>query len=152
MNVTCNSDCVSIDEFIFINGKAMKTFLIDIFWVGLGGFVGSIARYSMGAFIGLFVSGHFPIGTLLINMLGSLIFGFVSELSLIGIDVKPELRLLLLSGFCGAFTTFSTFIHENHQLIKFSEMPTAMLYTISSIVLGFLALLLGIWLAKTFCG
>jgi len=111
--------------------------------VGLGGCIGSIGRYLIA---GLNLSWHFlsiPMGTLTVNVVGSFIIGF-----LVGISAKTELisgdlRLFLMVGFCGGFTTFSSFTSENLMLIQNGQLLTVLLYTGASIFLGFMAVYLG---------
>lgn len=111
--------------------------------VGFGGFAGTIARFWISR---LNLHFHFlsvPMGTLLVNVLGSLIIGF-----LIGISAKNELipadiRLFLMAGFCGGFTTFSTFAGENLTLMQNGQFATVIIYTAGSILFGFLAVYIG---------
>jgi len=115
----------------------------EILLVGFGGFIGSVARYLVSK---LNISWQFlsiPMGTLTVNILGSLIIGF-----LVGISVKSELisndlRLFLMVGFCGGFTTFSSFTNENFMLMQNGQFLIVLLYTALSIILGFLAVFLG---------
>lgn len=115
----------------------------NILFIGAGGFIGSIARYYVSRLnLGInFFS--IPLGTLLINILGSFILGF-----LIGISEKSEIlntetRLFLMVGLCGGFTTFSTFAGENLVLIHNGQIMSVLLYTGLSIFLGFTAVFFG---------
>jgi len=111
--------------------------------VGLGGFIGSIGRYLVAR---LNLSWHFlaiPMGTLTVNIIGSFIIGF-----LVGISAKTELisndlRLFLMVGFCGGFTTFSSFTNENMMLIQNGQLLSVLIYTSGSIILGFASVYLG---------
>jgi len=117
----------------------MKQLLI----VGMGGFIGSIARFGVSK---LNIYWHFlsiPMGTLTVNIVGSFIIGFLS-----GVASKSELltynmRLFLMVGICGGFTTFSSFTNENFTLIQNGQLLTALLYTGLSIFLGFITVYLG---------
>ena len=115
----------------------------EILLVGFGGFIGSVARYLVSKLNITWQFLSIPMGTLTVNILGSLIIGF-----LVGISVKSELisndlRLFLMVGLCGGFTTFSSFTNENFMLMQNGQFLTVFLYTALSIVLGFLAVYFG---------
>ena len=115
----------------------------EILLVGFGGFIGSVARYLVSKLNITWQFLSIPMGTLTVNILGSLIIGF-----LVGISVKSELisndlRLFLMVGVCGGFTTFSSFTNENFMLMQNGQFLTVFLYTALSIVLGFLAVYFG---------
>jgi fluoride exporter len=117
----------------------MKNLLI----VGLGGFIGSIFRYFISKLNLGFDILAIPIGTLIVNVLGSYIIGFLT-----GIAEKSEIlsagwRLFLMVGICGGFTTFSSFTNENLILMHNGQIFSVCLYTTLSIVLGFLAVYTG---------
>ncbi|WP_287372308.1 fluoride efflux transporter CrcB [Prosthecochloris sp.] len=115
--------------------------------VGAGGFAGAVARYLV-AFLLPFIGTGFPFGTLTVNMVGCLLIGFVSELSITSSLVSPELRLLLATGFCGGFTTFSSYMYEIASLLRDGEMLYASIYLFGSIIGGIFCLYLGMQLAK----
>ncbi|MGA9226447.1 MAG: fluoride efflux transporter CrcB [Mesobacillus sp.] len=85
--------------------------ILNVFFVGLGGFLGAISRYSVSQFINKKFSFKIPIATLFINLLGSFLLGFI-----IGMGIEGTAILLMGTGFMGAFTTFSTFKLEGIQL------------------------------------
>jgi CrcB protein len=117
----------------------MKQLLI----VGFGGFIGSVARFLVSK---LNVSWHvfsIPMGTLTVNVLGSLIIGFIAGVSAKGDLISPAMRLFLMVGICGGFTTFSSFTNENLTLMQNGQFATVLLYTGLSIFLGFFAVYLG---------
>ncbi len=117
----------------------MKQLLI----VGLGGFIGSAARYMVSK---LNLYWHFlsiPMGTLTVNILGSFIIGFLVGISAKSDLLSPDMRLFTMVGICGGFTTFSSFSNENMMLMQNGQVVTALLYTTSSILLGFTAVYLG---------
>jgi fluoride exporter len=117
----------------------IKTILL----IGSGGFIGSVARYFVSK---LNLSVNFfsiPVGTLLINVSGSLLIGFLMGLSERSAILTTEGRLFLMVGLCGGFTTFSSFTMENLQLIHNGQFPAVILYTAASIFLGFFAVYLG---------
>ncbi len=111
--------------------------------VGLGGCIGSILRYLLA---GLNLTWHFlsiPMGTLTVNVAGSFIIGFLVGISAKTDLISNDLRLLLMVGFCGGFTTFSSFTNENLMLIQNGQLLSVLLYTAGSIILGFIAVYLG---------
>jgi len=119
-----------------------------ILLVGLGGFAGSVARYFVSRLNSHVEFLSIPIGTLLVNVTGSLLIGF-----LIGIAEKSpvltvELRLLLMVGLCGGFTTFSTFTGENLMLMRSGQFLPLFIYTGLSVLLGFLAVYAGFVITK----
>jgi CrcB protein len=121
--------------------------LRSLLLVGVGGATGSMARYAVGIFIGKNITNGFPAGTFIINIIGSLIIGLLFGYSLRGVSViNQNLMLLLATGFCGGFTTFSSFALENVQLMQKGTPQIAMFYIAASIVAGLLCCRLGLWL------
>jgi fluoride exporter len=111
--------------------------------VGVGGFIGSIARFLVQK---LNLNWHvlsIPMGTLTVNVLGSLLIGFIIGVSGKSEIISPGLRLFLMVGICGGFTTFSSFTAENMTLMQNGQFATVLIYTGLSILLGFLAVYLG---------
>jgi len=111
--------------------------------VGLGGFIGSAARYLVSK---LNLYWHFlsiPMGTLTVNILGSFVIGFLVGVSAKSEIISADMRLFLMVGVCGGFTTFSSFSNENMMLIQNGQFLTAFMYTGLSILLGFAAVYLG---------
>ena len=111
--------------------------------VGLGGFIGSVARFLVSK---LNLSWHFlsiPMGTLTVNVLGSFIIGIMVGISVKSDLISTDLRVFLMVGFCGGFTTFSSFSSENLMLMQNGQVFTVLIYTSLSILLGFLAVYLG---------
>jgi len=115
--------------------------------VGLGGFLGSVGRYVVALLLAPVATG-FPFSTLTVNILGSFLIGFLSELAISTTLVSPEARLFLVTGFCGGFTTFSAYMFENAALLKDGQLFYAAIYLAGSIAGGFIALYTGILLAK----
>ncbi len=118
--------------------------------VGMGSFVGGNARYVLGRWVGGLVDARFPLGTLLINVLGSFLLGFLAGLlATRALPHSDSLRLALGVGFCGGFTTFSTFEYENHALLEDGLWLSAVANMALSLVVGLVALRLGIVAAKS---
>jgi fluoride exporter len=114
----------------------LKNFLL----VGLGGALGSMLRYTAYLFI---TAKHFPAATLLVNIAGSFIIGWVLALSVKDETFLNNWKLFLATGICGGFTTFSAFSAENMALLQNGKHIVALLYIALSIVLGIGAALLG---------
>jgi len=123
--------------------------MINILIIGIGGFLGAIARYGAALWIGQRWGRTFPLGTFVINVSGSFLIGLLMTLFAERYLVNPQWRLLLVVGFLGAYTTFSTFEYETGALLKDSEWILAMLNVVASVVVGFIALKLGEVLAKS---
>jgi len=117
--------------------------LKNILLIGLGGFLGSIARYLISH---LNLSINFlslPVGTLLVNVTGSFVIGFLTGIAEKSTILTAEWRMFLMVGLCGGFTTFSTFANENLMLIHNGQVFSVLLYSALTIFLGFLAVYLG---------
>ena len=115
--------------------------------VFVGGGFGSALRYVIGKHLNHFESG-FPYGTLIVNVLGSLLIGIILGLAVKNQTVSQNQMLLLASGFCGGFTTFSTFAYENQIFLKSGDMGSFAIYTVASVTLALLAVFMGIYLVK----
>ena len=121
----------------------MKEFLI----VGLGSFFGGGMRYIVSRLAITLVHSPFPLGTFLVNVVGCLIIGFVSALPLGG-GLTPQTKLFLTTGFCGGFTTFSTFMNEGYGLTKDGDGLMLSLYIVGSLAIGMAAVAAGHWIGK----
>ncbi|MBR3531650.1 MAG: fluoride efflux transporter CrcB [Bacteroidaceae bacterium] len=117
--------------------------LRNILLVALGGAVGSVCRYL----ISKLSLGTFPWGTLTVNILGSLLIGLLTGLMLRG-SISPEMKLLLVTGFCGGFTTFSTFANESFSMMRTGDVLLSALYIGVSVVVGVLAVYAGMHWAE----
>lgn len=122
----------------------MKNLLL----VFVGGGFGSVLRYIVGKYLNSPETG-IPYGTFAANILGSLLIGIILGLAAKNNTLSQSQTLLLATGFCGGFTTFSTFAYENHVFLKSGDFTSFALYTIGSFVVGFLAVFLGLFLVKT---
>ncbi|WP_455497827.1 fluoride efflux transporter CrcB [Coprobacter sp.] len=115
-------------------------------WVGVGGFLGSISRYLLSKYIFSQVGNTFPWSTLAVNLLGCFIIGLlIGWFSRVG-TLSAEYRMFLMVGFCGGFTTFSTFASESLQLLKGGEWLNFLLYAVISVLFGIILTALGSYL------
>jgi CrcB protein len=117
--------------------------------IGAGGFVGAITRYILAVWIGERWGRSFPLGTFIINVTGSFLIGLLMTLMAERFTENPQWRLLLVVGFLGAYTTFSSFEYETGALLKDGEWLFASINVIGSVFVGFIALKLGEIIAKS---
>lgn len=115
----------------------------EILLIGFGGFVGSVSRYYISKINLLVDFFSIPLGTLLVNIIGSLLLGFLTGIAERSVLMNLELRLFLMIGLCGGFTTFSSFTGENLMLMRNGQFLTVAIYSGLSIFFGFLAVYLG---------
>ena len=121
------------------------------YWmVGLGGFLGSIARYWLGAYITYRMGARIPYGTFVINVSGSFLIGLVVTLLAERAHWSPNLLYLIPIGFIGAYTTFSTFELEAFRDVRNGDIFLALLYVSLSVAVGFVAVWLGVITGRTF--
>ena len=123
--------------------------MINVFIIGIGGFLGAITRYGVAIWIGQRWGRSFPLGTFAVNITGSLLIGFIMPLLTERFMANPQWRLFLAVGFLGAYTTFSTFEYETGALVKDGEWLIAAMNVIFSVIAGFIALKLGEVFAKS---
>ncbi|MFN8210559.1 MAG: fluoride efflux transporter CrcB [Bacteroidales bacterium] len=122
--------------------------LKSILLIGTGGFIGSVARYfvsKLNLTINLF---SIPVGTLLVNITGSLLIGFLAGLSERTTLINSGTRLFLMVGICGGFTTFSSFTLENLTLLHNGQTLQVLIYIAASVFLGLLAVFGGYLLSN----
>jgi CrcB protein len=119
----------------------------QIAFVFIGGGFGSVLRYVIGKWLNNSESG-IPYGTFVANILGSLLIGIILGYAAKSETLSQQSTLLLATGFCGGFTTFSTFAYENHVFLKSGDFASFATYTIASFVIGFLAVFAGMYLVK----
>lgn len=118
--------------------------------VGLGGFLGSVARFLASRYVQSQILSAFPYGTFIVNVLGCFLIGLFFGLSEKGNLMSADWRMFLTVGFCGGFTTFSTFANENMALLRDGNFFFFALYTSLSVFLGLLATYFGNLLTKIF--
>jgi len=115
--------------------------LLGYVFVGAG--LGGVARYAMATLVDARFAPSFPVATFLINVIGSFVLGVIMRLALHGEAVSVEMRALLATGFCGGYTTFSTFSYETARMIETRDYARAASYVGSSVIVA---------LAATFAG
>ncbi|MEI8176490.1 MAG: fluoride efflux transporter CrcB [Candidatus Omnitrophota bacterium] len=111
-----------------------------------GGIAGTVARYLLSGVIYAVAGTGFPYGTLAVNLLGCFMVGIFAALAENKFLLSPHMRLLLMAGFCGAFTTFSTFMLETSNLIRGGETLKAFVNILLSVVVGFILFRIGVFL------
>ena len=117
-----------------------------LLFIGTGGFFGAISRYLIATYIQKFFGGFFPIGTLSVNVLGSFIIGFAAMY--FSHTIQPEYKALVITGFLGALTTFSTFSLENVTLLQDGELSKVLLNIFLNVTLTLAATISAIALFK----
>ena len=114
--------------------------------LAIGGALGTLARYSLAGVVYRFAGTDFPYGTLAVNLAGCLVLGFLSTIAEKKFFMGTDVKIFLMIGFCGAFTTFSTLIFETNALIRDGETMRAFLNITASVVVGFALFRLGIYI------
>jgi CrcB protein len=117
-------------------------------WLAGAGALGTLARYGVGGVVQRAFGGAFPWGTLVVNALGCLLFGLVWALAEERLVISGETRLVLLVGFMGAFTTFSTFAFETSAMLRDAEWSFALANVLSQNVLGIVCFFAGLALGR----
>jgi CrcB protein len=121
-----------------------------VWYVALGSAAGGAARLLLGNFIQQRAGTSFPLGTLIINITGSFVLGFLIRYAIATPGIAPEMRALLTTGFCGGYTTFSTYSFETATLIEDGRYERASLYIVLSVVLALLGVFGGFATARQF--
>lgn len=118
---------------------------MEYFIVGFGGMLGSITRYALGKWISEKYNTIVPIGTMMINISGAFLLGIVSSIYKDG-----NLYLLLVEGYLGAYTTFSTFMYEGLNLFQENERKNAIRYILTTLLLGIIGFISGMEIVRLF--
>lgn len=116
--------------------------------VAIGGAVGAMGRYWVVALATQWFGRGFPYGTLLVNVAGSLLIGVLYSLIVQHLKLEPHWQAILMTGFTGAFTTFSTFALESLNLFQSGRFTAAVLYILLSVICCLAAVAAGMWLGK----
>ncbi len=124
--------------------------IIKWLYLIVGGVLGTVSRYSLSGFISQRINAGFPLGTLVVNLTGCFFVGFLDVIFEKKFLLSPEHRILLITGFCGAFTTFSTLIFETSNLLKENEFVYAFSNVLVSFLVGFVLFKFGALLAELF--
>lgn len=122
--------------------------MLNFLVIFIGGGIGASLRHSLSLLTHKYLGINYPYGTFFVNIIGCLFLGFITALVFNKIITDQNLKLFLTTGIAGGFTTFSTFGYESLTLLKQGHILLALIYIISSIVLGILAVFFGSYLAK----
>jgi fluoride exporter len=130
-------------------GHNLDEVRVRTFWaIAIGAAIGGVSRYYLASAIQQRVGATFPWGTLLINVTGSLLLGFIIRYALASPAVSVEMRALLTTGFCGGYTTFSTYSYETATLMEEGQYERAVVYSLGSVLLALAATFAGFILAR----
>lgn len=116
--------------------------------IAIGGALGAMARFGLSGWVHTWAGNRMPWGTFIVNAVGSLLIGFALRF-LEGVPATPEVRAFVSIGLLGAFTTFSTYTYETVALMRSGEWSRAGLYSVGSLALGLLAVVIGSGAAGT---
>ena len=122
---------------------------VEYLAIGCGGFIGAMTRFFVAR---LFSTSIFPVGTMLINLSGSLFLGWFATVAGNRLPMSENLRLAVAVGFVGAYTTFSTYMFESNGMLEDGSGMRAMFYILGSVMLGLLAVRLGVILGHRMNG
>jgi fluoride exporter len=125
-----------------------STKMNKLLWLFAAGGCGSLARYWLSGWIQRLGSGGFPWGTFVVNLAGCLLFGIIWTLADDRMLIRGETRFIVLTGFVGAFTTFSTFAFESQEMLRHSEWVNAAANILGQNILGIAGVILGIAIGK----
>lgn len=121
----------------------------DIFWISCGAILGANLRYYVNRFSQKYLSADIPYGTFIVNLTGSFILGFFLAWTLERVEVDPRWRSFVAIGFCGAYTTFSSYSYETYTLLEQSNYALAVMNFVCNNIFSLLAVIAGIALART---
>ncbi len=115
--------------------------ILNIFLIAIGGALGSVARYLLSTFVLRATGTLFPLGTFVVNVIGCLVFGAIAGAASQRVQLAPALRLFLLTGILGGFTTFSSYAFESFTLVRDGQFLWASLNVAGQVIAG----LAGMW-------
>ena len=127
-----------------------RTVILEFLWVGIGGFLGANLRYFLGQEIGQRMGVLFPYGTMIVNVTGAFLIGVILTLLTDRIIADPLWRQLIVIGFLGGYTTFSSYTFESLSLLQDGRWSSAVFYMLGSNLLGLAACFGGVVLARSF--
>lgn len=122
--------------------------LSQIAGIAIGSALGGVSRFGLSKLLNPILL-NFPLGTFSVNIIGCFIFGFLNAFAAKSNTISPTLQLALSAGFCGSFTTFSTFIYETSSIANHGKVQ-ALIYASCSLIFGILAIFFTDWLVKKF--
>jgi CrcB protein len=123
---------------------------LKILWIALFGAIGTLARYGLQGVVQMRMGSLFPYGTLLVNLSGCLLLGFIGQITMNRLLISPDMRMAVAVGFFGGFTTFSSFGWETAKMLEDGEWLRATTYVSASVIAGLLLSVAGIRLANKF--
>ena len=119
----------------------VRAFAVTLLLIGVGGALGSMARYLLSTLVYRFVPSLFPFGTFVVNVVGCVLFGIIVGLAEQRFVLRPDARAFLLIGVLGGFTTFSTFAFESFELLRDGQFMSAAVNVVGQVVAG----IVGLW-------
>jgi fluoride exporter len=122
--------------------------MYKLLWLGIAGGLGALARYGLSSLVQRYSGAMFPWGTFVVNVLGAFVFGFIWSLVEQRLVMSIETRVILLTGFLGGFTTFSSFMFESAALITDGQWGLAALNLGGQVMAGLAAVFLGLALGR----
>lgn len=139
----------TIINLLFLKNNMISVYMLKmILLAGSGSFIGGVLRYLTQLMFSKFYSGSIPMGTLVVNIIGSFLIGVIFALSEKSDIISQETKIFLAVGICGGFTTFSSFSIENLFLLRDGQYFQMILYTLLSVFLGLSATFTGFQLIK----
>lgn len=135
---------------MFREGRVRPNTMKDIGWIALAGATGTVCRFLASGWAQRAAGDHFPWGTLAVNVVGCFLFGLVVSLAEGRELLSVRVKVILLAGFLGAFTTFSTFGFEAVNYLRDGQLGAGLLHVVAHNLLGLSGVLLGVWLGRLF--
>jgi len=123
------------------HNRERRYFSVNLLLIAIGGALGSVARYLLSTFVLRVTGTLFPLGTFVVNVIGCLVFGAIAGAAIQRVQLTPALRLFLLTGILGGFTTFSSYAFESYLLVRDGQLLWASINVVGQVVAG----LAGMW-------